>query len=437
MFWKNVYIAFDAVLVNKTRSILTALGIIFGVAAVIAMLAVGKGAQKEILEQLKIVGVNNVIIKAKFEEKESSKTSESEKVQSKFSTGLTIKDLESIKKVVPNITNSSPELSFEITAYSKNKAQSAKLIGVDCNYFSIFNIESQDGTFFNISHQKLKKQVCVLGNDISKKLFPKTNPIGKRVRVNNMNLMVIGVITKMGNVNENLTSMGLNNYNDEIYMPIETLLLRYKDRSLIGKENRGFFWGGGEEKEEKKLNYHQLDKIFLKINSDQSTYYYADILSRILKRKHNDNIDFEVVIPEQLLNQQKKTNDLFNILLGAIAGISLIVGGIGIMNIMLASVMERIKEIGLRLAVGAQKTDIKQQFIAEALIISLTGGILGVILGFGISFLIEKLLKMPTEVSWFSIILSFVVSIITGLIFGYLPAKKAAEKDPVKSLRYE
>lgn len=426
---KNIKIAIDSILANKFRALLTTLGIIFGVAAVIAMLAVGNGAQQKVLEQLKIVGVNNIIVQSVFEEKKEIDKKEQKKSSKKFSPGLSIKDLNNILKVVPNIQNYAVEVGEESYAVSENKRLKTKIIGVNKSYFNLFNLSTERGLFFNIFHNKENKNVCVLGNKISRELFPKTDPIGKTIRVGNLNLKVIGIIKNLSGVGTELQEMGINDYNKEIYIPINTYLTKFKNRGLISiKED----W-----EEEKNLNKNQLDKVVIQVKNSDELTDIGKIIFNIINRRHNKIPDFKLIIPEQILKQKKETDDLFNWLLGAIASISLLVGGIGIMNIMLASVMERIREIGLRMAIGATKKDIKLQFVFEALFISLLGGFLGVLLGIGISYFIEFFLKMPIKISLFSILISFFISVLTGILFGYLPAKKASEQNPVNSLKYE
>ncbi|MEN8927646.1 MAG: ABC transporter permease [Flavobacteriales bacterium] len=430
---KNAQIAFDSILANKFRAILTTLGIIFGVGAVISMLAIGNGAQQQILEQLKIVGVNNVIVKSVYEEKNAKSEEEEEEPgqAKKFSPGLTLKDFTNIEKVTPEIEFISPEVGYETYAVSSTTRKKTKVIGVASAYFKIFNIDLENGNYFSETHNQSRKRVCLLGSKISKLLFPKSNPIGQTIRVGKLNLKVIGVMKKLSGVTENLQDMGINDYNNEVYIPIKTALSRFRDRGKLKVSNnrRG---GGGES-----ANPNQLDKIVIQLTDEGDMVSTGSLLNKMIKRRHNEVDDFAINIPEQTLKQQKETDDLFNWLLGAIASISLVVGGIGIMNIMLASVQERIKEIGLRRAIGAKKSDIKLQFILEASFISLFGGIIGIILGISLSYAVEIFLEMPTKISLFSIFLSFVISVLTGIVFGYLPANKAAEQNPVNSLKYE
>ncbi len=429
---RNIRIAIDSILANKLRAILTTLGIIFGVAAVIAMLAIGNGAQQKILEQLEIVGVNNAFIKADF----SIEIDEDEQNTTKtFSPGLTMGDFYNLQEILPQIRYASPEVDFDCYANSSKRREKTKLVGVTEDYFKLFNLEVSNGRFFAGKHNRKYANVCVLGGKISKKLFPNSSPLGKMIRVKKLNLKVVGVLKNLSGIGENLQSMGINNYNNEIYIPINTMLVRYKDRSKV-KIKEDDFWEE-ENKESVKQNKNQLDKIAIQFSESKTIPSGIELIGKTINRRHNNAEDFSIVIPEQLLKQQKETDDLFNLLLGAIASISLIVGGIGIMNIMLASVMERIKEIGLRMAIGARKKDIKAQFVFEALLISISGGIIGIALGVGLSYLIEVFLKMPVKISGFSIFISFFISVIVGIVFGYLPAKKAAEQNPVTSLRYE
>jgi len=229
--------------------------------------------------------------------------------------------------------------------------------------------------------------------------------------------------------------------NFDIYTPVNTVLLRYKNRTLVTKQDvqRASRQSGGDDSDQLKKppKPHQLDRLVVRVADSDKMVGIAEIISRMLERRHNQVVDFQVTVPEQLLRQAQRTKDIFNIVLSAIASISLIVGGIGIMNIMLASVMERTKEIGIRRATGATKRDIVLQFLSEATIISLTGGVIGIFLGFGLSYAVERLAGILTIITLFSVLLAFVISISVGIAFGLFPARRAAEKEPVESLRYE
>jgi putative ABC transport system permease protein len=454
-YFHDIEIAVESIVSNKLKSMLTALGIIFGVAAVIAMLAIGKGAKQEIMEQMKMVGVNNILINPVIPDKSSS-TQEGEKQQKKFSRGLNLLDVDAIKETLPSVKRISPEISFNSTAMLNGVKYSAKLVGVSNDYFYLYNLPLVSGAFFNAYQEENGIQVCIIGANIRAKFFSKIDPLGQYIKFNGIWLKVIGVLQK---TNVNLTGFeekGVNVYNDNIYIPIQTMLLRYQNRALLNTKlvseatSVQFFGGGGggggmarvvvsssDASTDAETNYNQLDRIVVQVSETEQLNPTTEILSRMLTRRHTGVKDFEITVPELLLKQQQRTKDIFNIVLGAIASISLIVGGIGIMNIMFASVMERIKEIGTRMAIGAKKMDIVVQFLAEAVLISVTGGFIGVFFGVIMAKLIEQIAGIMTIVSFFSVFIAFGVSAAVGVIFGYSPAKRASEKDPIESLRYE
>ncbi len=442
-----ITIALEAVITNKFRSVLTALGIIFGVAAVIAMMAIGNGARMEILEQIKLVGVNNIVIlplsdddaKNGDQEEEEGKT-----LKKKYSPGLTIKDAENIRQSIPTVENVSPEVIYSTLAVREGKKLGVDLSGVTASFFELFNQTLSEGNMFSRWQLERSDPVCIVGPEVVARLFPKGNPIGKTIKCGNIWLKVIGVLEGV-KVNEKAEEMGISDYNRNVFTPIKTALLRFKDRSYINQSSFGesqVFYSGrsvmimdGEEGTGGGAN--QLDKIIVQVKETSQLSATSDVIREILNRRHQGVEDFEIKIPELLLKQEQKTKDIFNIVLGAIAGISLIVGGIGIMNIMLASVMERIREIGVRRATGATKKDIVFQFLAEATFISVSGGLIGILLGVIMAKVITSTTGILTIVSFPSILLSFGVAASVGIIFGYLPAKQASEKDPVESLRHD
>jgi len=443
-------IALEAVFANKVRSMLTALGIIFGVAAVIAMLAIGTGAKQEILNQIKLVGVNNIIISPKnIKSKTSNKddNSTSKNVKDKYSPGLTLKDAESIKKIIPGVKLVSPEVIYKTFIINNGVRKQENLIGITPDFFNIFNLSLEKGLMFSQTELKHGKAVCIIGSSIKSRFFPKQNPVGEYIKCGNIWLKVIGVLNNRNVSQKSAKNLGISNYNNSIFAPIQTLLLRFKDRSVINSNSvngggnvyisNGFSSVSFSNDDEAASSNNQIDKIVVQVKESDFLAPTTEVLHEMLKRRHYDVDDVEIIVPELLLKQEQKTKDIFNVVLGAIASISLIVGGIGIMNIMLASVLERIKEIGVRMAVGATKKDISLQFIIEATLISLTGGIIGIILGFVLAKIITQTTGILTIISPMSIIISFGVSASIGIIFGYMPAKKAAEQDPVTSLRYE
>jgi putative ABC transport system permease protein len=434
----NLNSAVEAVFANKFRSILTALGIIFGVAAVIAMMAIGNGAQQEILEQIKMVGVNNIVITPLLQDEESdgAEDEESESDQSKknnFSPGLTLKDAASIMAIVPGIELISPEVVYSAPVVKSGIRGTAKFSGVTPAFFDVFSLELQQGEMFTEFHEDLGRPVCIIGPEIRAKFFQQENPIGGKIKVGDVWLEVIGVL-KGRNVSESATeNLGVSEFNNTVFVPVKTILVRYKDRSLITNATLR----RGARNPNSTRNYNQLDKIIVQVKESEQLAETAAIIQRMLIRRHAGLEDFEIKVPELLLKQQQRTKDIFNIVLGAIASISLIVGGIGIMNIMLASVMERIREIGVRLAMGARKTDIIFQFVAEATLISISGGFIGVILGIVLAKIIMEVAGILTIVSIMSIIISFGVSATVGIVFGLMPARQASQQDPVTSLRHD
>ena len=443
----NVLIAVEAIFANKVKSLLTALGIIFGVAAVISMLAIGNGAEQEILEQIKMVGVNNIIVtpilpsnQATSNDQKSAAASDPAQPQSasktKFSKGLTLLDAESIKEIIPTVKDVCPVITFNYSAILNDKSSPIKLEGTTNTYFSLFDIRLESGTFFSVQHLINGYPVCIIGNNVKNVFFNQENPVGKFIKCGQIWLKIIGVIEKRSFVGTGGGTMAISSTDNKIIIPVKTMLLRYRNKALIRADQVEAASRGGNNNQNTTIeDTNQLDMVIVQVAETPTLTSTAKIVGKMLLRKHNNVQDFDVSIPELLLKQQQKTKNIFNIVLGAIAGISLIVGGIGIMNIMLASVMERIREIGTRQAIGASRKDIVFQFLSESTLISISGGLIGIVLGVILTKIIQTMFDIKTIISLFSIIISFGVSVFIGIIFGYVPAKRAAEKDPVESLR--
>lgn len=433
----NFSIAVESIKSNKIRSFLTALGIIFGVGAVIAMMAIGNGAQQEILEQIKLVGANNIVITPIIKQVEEEVTESFVIKEPKYSPGLTLLDVHSIKDLVPGIDRVSPEIIIDTHLIKNGIRRSAKLVGIDTTYFSITNFSLISGEYFNSDQLLRGDPVCIIGRGIQSKFFSQEDPIGKSIKCGQQWLKVVGVLKQRLISKKSIANLGIRNYNMDVYTPIQTVLIRYKNRASITSTLIHRATQNNQEESKVPVNYHQLDRLVVQVANSNTMAATSDVISRMLKRRHYGVVDYQISIPELLLQQQQRTKRIFNIVLGAIAAISLLVGGIGIMNIMLASVMERIKEIGIRLSVGAKKQDIVFQFLFEAILISVLGGILGIILGWLFAVLVSKVADIPTIISLFSILMVFGVATTIGLIFGIAPARRAAQQDPITSLRHE
>ncbi|HIO68480.1 MAG TPA: FtsX-like permease family protein [Flavobacteriales bacterium] len=439
----NLQLALEAIQTNVYRSLLTALGVIFGVAAVIAMMAVIKGTEQELLEQIKLVGVNNIVVTPIVKQSEGPVIEEAAEQANKYSPGLSLQDVNSISSVLPTVANISPEIIIETNFVRSGYRRSGKLVGVEPGFFEISNFQIEKGRMFNEQQLKWGEQVCIIGSRVASKFFSDEDPLGRYIKCGPIWLKVVGVLKNKGISDVAIANLGIRDFNLDVFAPIKTVLIRYKNRSLV---TEGSIGGGGmiffadEDDSDGSVvekNYHQIDRLVVTVKETNVLVSTAQIIKRLLERRHNEVVDFEIVIPEEQLKQQQETKDTFNMMLGAIASISLLIGGIGIMNIMLASVLERIKEIGIRLSIGARKVDISQQFLFEAVLISVSGGVIGILLGILISTLLDRILDIQTIVSVMSVVLSFVVAAGVGLIFGIMPAKRAADQDPVVSLRHE
>ena len=476
-YMHDIHIAVESIIHNKLKSFLTALGIVFGVGAVISMMAIGNGAQQEILDQIKMVGVNNIVIlPATMENIEEEDSGSSASQTKKFSPGLQLSDAEAIRQILPSVKHVSPEVSVFTYITFNGIRQPAKVLGVKSEYFQLYSLGLEAGDFFTPGQELNSMAVCIIGHNVKTHFFQQNDAIGEFIKFGANWVKVIGVLAQSASgaekpkENEDASgtassarsgslgtlgseSMGMQGYDDQVFIPIRTMLLRQENRALaitnpVSSSGGAVVMGGGGRRRvvisntsssssSGSSNYHQLDRITVQVHETDQLTSSQEVITRMLRRRHQEVPDFEVTVPELLLKQQQRTKDIFNIVLGAIAGISLLVGGIGIMNIMFASVMERTKEIGTRLAIGAKKADVIAQFLSEAILISVAGGGIGVIVGVVLSVLIKSFFDITTIISFSSVIISFGVSAAVGVIFGYSPAKRAAERDPIESLRYE
>lgn len=432
----DIEIAVEAIKGNALRSILTALGIIFGVAAVISMLAIGNGAREEILEQMRMVGANNIVINPQQAQPEAAtdagdkKESKERKKRKKAGAGLSMRDVEAIRAVLPAVPRMTPIVVYRGSLQREGRQMEGAALGVASDYFGIYNLPIAQGRHFARAHEARGAAVCVIGSEVRARLFGAVNPIGRRLKFGQVWYEVVGVLEHAEAPSVSNEAIGVAAYNENVYIPISSLMLRYSDRGAASQKPKT----SGQEGRTGSVG---LDRIVVRVAEAEALRATKDIIVRLLHRMHRGADDFSVVIPEQLLKQQQRTRDIFNFVLGAIAGISLLVGGIGIMNIMFASVMERIKEIGTRLAIGAKRADIVAQFMAESVLISVVGGLLGVLLGLALAKLITHFAGIKTLVTFGSVLLAFGVSAAVGIIFGFAPARRAANRNPIESLRYE
>ena len=408
---ENIRVALRALIDHKFRSFLTMLGIIFGVASVITMLSIGEGAKQAAIAKYQDLGVNNIIVREK-----KFSNAELEEVRAKFSQGLSLEDASVIEEIVPGVvrTASQSEISAEVK-YS-DKSSKSNIIGITPEFVEMMNFKTDKGEFITKDHYQKNLKVCVLGAGVSKTLFENNEPRGEMVKVEDQWLEVVGVLHSKTLFTETVGELAARDLNTDIYIPLSTFLNRFSHENPLAS---------------------QIQQITIQIKNSDMLMESSELITSILDRHHFNNEDYSIVIPYELLRQEEKERQIYNLLLGAIAAISLLVGGIGIMNIMLATVMERTREIGIRRAIGARKSDIMGQFVTEAVAISITGGIIGVILGISLSLSVTLFTDIVTVIPLYSVLIAFGFSVLVGISFGYLPAKNAANLKPIESIRYE
>jgi putative ABC transport system permease protein len=412
-FLPDLRLGFENLRAHKLRSLLTMLGMIFGVAAVVAMLSIGAGAQQEVMAFIEGLGVRNVIIEAR----EAPDDQSLQKIR-KLSAGLSFRDLRMIEANLQGVTASSARKRFNPSKLLPRPQTDPPMIyGVTPGYVPIANLRVVKGRFFSDDETAAAAPVAVLGEAAGASLFGVEDPLGKHVKVNDQWFQVIGVAGPQLSVQADVAGLPAQDRNNLIYVPLYSAIFRLED-------------GQSRQKDE-------IDGIYLQMQNSADISSAVALLRGLLNVSHREAGDFTIISPAELLAEQRRTQRIFEMVMVAIASISLLVGGIGIMNIMLASVMERTREIGIRRAIGARRRDVVRQFLLETTLISLAGGLLGVIVGVGLSQMIGQLAGWSTIVTTSSIVLAFVVSVSIGLVFGLYPAVRAAKLDPVKALHYE
>lgn len=399
-------IAFKAIVLNKMRTLLTMLGIIIGVASVIAMLAIGEGSKESIRENISSMGSNIITIRPASTSSSGGVRASGSEMQT-----LTLKDYEAIKSQASLLSYTSPIVNGNGQVINGSNNWPSSIYGVNPDYLKIKVVDLQSGSMFTDAEVKTASKVALIGQTVVDNVFPDgQDPVGQMIRFNNIPFKVIGVLEVKG---ENTFGQ---DQDDVVLAPYTTVQKRI-------------------------LAIDYLNQIMASAVSENDAPAAVTEVKEILRIQHqisNANlVDFSVSSMEELISTFSSTSEMLTLLLVAVASISLLIGGIGIMNIMYVSVKERTKEIGLRMAVGAKGADILMQFLIEAILISITGGLLGVLLGIGSTVFIEKFLNWPTSVALYSIVISFAVCAVTGIFFGWYPARKASALDPITALRYE
>ena len=424
--WKRIIrLGYKSLWLHGLRSLLTVLGIVFGVCSVIAMLAIGEGASFEAQEQIKNLGSQNIILRS-VKPPEEQKVSERNNQSYVLQYGLTYADIRKIKATIPEVTVVVPGRIMREHVWNISRYLDCDIVGTVSWYPQMRNHRVARGRFFTENEMEERANVCVLGAEMVEKLFPLDVPMGHHVRVNGDYYQVIGIMEPRGKGpgqmerSEDAKGGALH----RMFIPLETAKIRYGETLM--KRRAGSF-------EAERVELHE---VTVKVASRDDVLNASQAVRTLLERNHKKK-DFEIVVPLELLKRAERTKQIFNIVLGSIAAISLLVGGIGIMNIMLASVTERTREIGIRRALGARRQDIIIQFLVETVLLSAAGGLLGVVLGIAIPWLVSYFAGMKTVVTFWSPIVAFSISAIVGVIFGSYPAIRAANMDPVEALRRE
>ena len=412
---------------HRLRSTLTALGVVFGVCSVIAMLAIGEGASREAQEQIARLGSRNIIIKTVKPAEQRTATGDTDTMNI---YGLTYSDAERIRKTIPQVKQVIPMRRLTQRVWYRNRQVSAEVIGTIPWYPEVHPVRLRLGRFLSSIDMDYQQKICVVDEQVIEELFVVDDPVGRDIKIKNVYYRVVGMVTSTGPMqttgqaqNSAPTSAG-GGIAGNIYIPLTAFKSSFGEMSVQ--------YSGGVRQAEKV----ELQEITVMVDSTDSVLPVRDILDSLLRRFHKKK-DYQIVVPLELLRQAARTKRIFSIVLGSIAAISLLVGGIGIMNIMLASVSERTREIGIRRALGARRRDIIVQFLSETVMLTLAGGVLGIGLGSLIPYLITRFFYMPTVITGTSLILSFGISGAIGVAFGLYPAYRAAWLDPIESLRHE
>ncbi len=421
---RAVILGLKSLWMHRLRSLLTAMGIVFGVCSVIAMLAIGEGASHEAQQQIKELGSENVILRSV---KPTNKTTAGEQERSLIlEYGITYRDLSQIQATVPGVSVTVPSRVIKDFIWNEARSVDGTTLGTVPWFPEMRNRSILRGRYFTELEMSGRIPVCVLSKSLARHLFPLTEPLGDTVRIQNSYFRVIGVIQDDPAAAGSGEGDGKSDTSEamEMMVPISTLSDHFGE--VIFKYRSGSF-------EAEKVQFHE---VTVRIDDPDRVMAAAEAIRHILARNHKQG-DYAMVVPLDLLRRAERTKQIFNIVLGSIAAISLLVGGIGIMNIMLATVTERTREIGIRRALGAKRKDIVVQFLVETVMLSGAGGLLGVALGLAIPLLITHFANMVTIIQFWAPALAFTISVVTGVLFGIYPAFRAAGMNPVEALRHE
>lgn len=419
VFITLVSMAVKSLLMHKLRSFLTILGLIFGVASVIVMMAVAEGASETAQKQIESLGVKNIIVR-------SVKPVDRDTNDQSFGLeyGVGFDDMKRIQSILDSVTGATPQREYIHEARFRDQVVDARIVGIHPSYFNANQIQLASGRFLNQADEKYAKNVCVVGEGLAKKLFRNLSPIGRSVQVSNMVFFRIVGVTKWKAPSAGIgSSLSAQDYNLDIYIPLKT------DHSRIGRTITKITSSGY------KQETIELSQITVQVESTDSIRSTADAIDGLMAQFHRQK-DFAITVPLDLLEQAKKTQQIFNFVLGATAAISLLVGGIGIMNIMLATVSERTREIGIRRALGARQKDIITQFLAETVVLSFAGSVIGLAFGVAIPSFVQSVTGMNTKITTGSVVIAVVVAMTVGILFGIYPARQAARLDPIQAIRH-
>jgi putative ABC transport system permease protein len=426
MWYQTLKLGVKSLLLHKLRSLLTMLGVILGVGSVIAMLAIGEGSKREALERIRQLGATNVIIRSVKPTKQDSEDSGGSTKSRVMEYGLKYKDLEILLGTLPTIDQALPITLIRKRAQAMHRSiPNARILGTTPDYIGVKSLRVARGRFLSDTDTEKKNNVAVVSAGAADKLFNYEDPIGKSVRLGTMLFQVVGVLRPQGSGAAVPGAIGSQDFNQDIYIPLSVARARFGELQVI--VSSGSF----------NFERNQLSEITLTVPNEDLVSQTAAMARALLEPTHPKSADIEILVPLELLHQAEQEKRIWNLVLSSIAGISLLVGGIGIMNIMLATVTERTREIGIRRALGARRRDITFQFLVESVVLSSAGGILGIAFGILVPYVVTYFSHVESYILWWTMPLTFSISVAIGALFGVYPARQAAMLDPIEALRHE